>query len=226
MEATTITPVQELERRISASLNSHHVPSLRKVTVESRDGNIVLRGEVYSFYAKQLSQHSARLLAGDRHVIDEVSVVTPASFRDSFRLRLAASAGVALILAVTVSGCGKSSEPARLPLHPVSGRVIYQGKPAAGAWVVFHPKNDPSLPSPKAQADNQGNFSLSTYGPADGAPVGEYAVTVEWFKFNTSVVDPVAGPNLLPAKYSTPQTTNVVAKVAEGANTVPIKIVR
>ena len=226
MEEKTLTPDQELERRISASLNSKHIPSLRKVLVEVRDGNVVLRGEVYSFYAKQLSQHSARRVAGDRHVIDEVSVVTPASFRDSFRLRLTASAGVALLLAVVVSGCNKSREPARLPLHPVSGQVIYQGKPAAGAWVVFHPKTDPSLPSPKAKVDGQGNFALSTYGPADGAPVGEYAVTVEWFKFNTNAVDPVVGPNLLPAKYSTPQTTTVVAKVAEGTNTVPIKIVR
>lgn len=226
MEEKTLTTDQELERRISVSLNSNHVPSLRKVTVEVRDGNVVLRGEVYSFYAKQLLQHSARRVAGDRQVIDEVSVVTPASFRDSYRLRLTASAGVALLLAVAVSGCSKSQEPARLPLHPVNGQVIYQGKPAAGAWVVFHPKTDPNLPKPKAQVDNQGNFALSTYGPADGAPVGEYAVTVEWFKINTNAVDPLAGLNLLPAKYSAPHTTTVVAKVAEGTNSVPIKIVR
>jgi hypothetical protein len=57
----------------------------------------VLRGQVNSFYAKQLSQHSARRLAGDSQVIDEVSVVTPASFRDPAGLKQSATAGVLLL---------------------------------------------------------------------------------------------------------------------------------
>ncbi len=92
----TISTDLELEQRIVASLKSHHVPSLRNVRVQVAGDTVVLRGQVSSFYAKQLSLHSARRLAGDSHVIDEVSVVTPATFRDPFRLNQAAAAGVAL----------------------------------------------------------------------------------------------------------------------------------
>jgi osmotically-inducible protein OsmY len=72
----------ELETRITASLVSQHVPSLRNASVEARGDSVVLRGEVNSFYAKQLSHHSALRLAGSTRVIDEVRVFTPATFRD------------------------------------------------------------------------------------------------------------------------------------------------
>jgi hypothetical protein len=90
------SPDRALEARIIASLAGHHVPSLRNVRVLVDGSRIVLRGQVSSFYAKQLSQHSARRLAGESLVIDEVSVVTPASFRDPARLSQVAAAGVAL----------------------------------------------------------------------------------------------------------------------------------
>ena len=151
----------QLADRISRALQNHHLPSLRHVTVTVRGGTVELRGQVGSFYAKQLLQHSARRLAGDGRVIDEVSVVTPAGFRDPLRLRQSAAAGVALLL-VLVVGCSK--QPTLVEVHPVNGQVLFDGKPAAGATVVFHPKDrSNTFPTPSAKADNQGHFSLTTY---------------------------------------------------------------
>ena len=224
-EPQSLSDDEDLARRIRASLEELRVPSLRNVEVETRDGVIVLRGDVNTFYAKQLAQHSARRLAGDRRVFDEVSVVTPAAYRDPLRLRQAA-AGAVLLLVALVAGCSQG-EPTRRDVFPVTGQVTYQGRPAAGAWVVFHPKAaDANYPQPKAQVDAQGNFVLSTYAPQDGAPAGDYAVTVELRKLVASGADVEAGPNLLPPQYATPQTTSIAAKVVEGVNTIPIKIVR
>jgi len=136
-----------------------------------------------------------------------------------------ALAGAVLSLAVMASGCSRQAPT--LEVHPVTGQVTYNGKPAAGAHVTFHPKvQQIAHPIPSAKADPQGNFSLTTYRAEDGAPLGEYSVTVELRPVITKDGEIELGPNVLPLQYSSPKTTKVVARVAEGVNSVPIKIVR
>lgn len=220
-----ISPDVQLEQRIAAALRDHHVGSLRNVKVESRDGTVVLRGEVNSFYAKQLSQHSARRLAGENNVVDEVSVATSTAFCDPLSLRQTAAAGLALVLALLVAGC--SRQPSLVAVHPVSGQVTFNGRPAAGAEVAFHPKDKSiAFPSPSAKVDGQGNFTLTTYRAQDGAPKGDYLITIELRRVITKDADLELGPNVLPTPYASPKTTKAEAHVAEGSNSVPIKIVR
>lgn len=214
----------ELEQRILSSLQGQHVPSLRHITVHAHQGNVVLRGYVTSYYAKQLSQHSARRLAGENRVVDEVRVVTPATLRDT-RPNSLAAAGALLFLVSLLAGCSKSD--AGVPVHPVSGQVLFNGKPAAHASVIFHPKEAAlGVPVPRAQADAQGNFTLSTYGQGDGAPLGEYAVTIELRPLVQKDGEFISGPNVIPPQYGTPKTTKITTRVAEGTNNVPIKVVR
>lgn len=89
----------------------------------------------------------------------------------------------AFCVAALLAGCGKS-EPGEKPVFPVSGSVFVDGKPAKGAVVMFHP-----LPITQGRFDivrsrgtvgDDGTFKLSTYKNDDGAPEGEYAVTVYW----------------------------------------------
>jgi hypothetical protein len=137
----------------------------------------------------------------------------------------AAIAGPVLLLTVMAGGCSRQAPT--LEVHPVTGQVTYNGKPAAGAHVTFHPKvQQVAHPIPSAKVDSQGNFSLTTYRSEDGAPVGEYSVTIELRPVITKDGEIELGPNILPPQYSSPKTTKVVARVAEGANSVPIKIVR
>jgi hypothetical protein len=226
IEDTKLPTDRELEKRIWAFLEDHHVPSLRHVRIDAAGGVVTLRGRVSSYYARQLVQHSARRLAGDGRVIDELSVATPAAFRDPLRLSRPAVVSAALLIAAMLSGCSKS-DPARVPVRPVSGQVTIEGRPAKGAWVVLHPKDaSQSFPSPNAYADQQGYFSIGTYSLGDGAPQGEYTVTVRWQPAIVKDGEYQTGPDLVPAKYRTATTSTLTARVNEGSNSIPLKITR
>ena len=85
------------------------------------------------------------------------------------------SACVATIIA---AGCGGGiSAPSTTP---VRGQVLFKSKPAAGVRVTFHPQfNMGSVKfTPSAETGNDGRFALSTAAAGDGAPPGEYAVTL------------------------------------------------
>ena len=134
--------------------------------------------------------------------------------------------GVVMVLALASAGCSKQA-PQTLPVHPVTGKVTFDGRPAAGALVVFHPKDaSAGLPTPNALVDKQGNYTLSSYTAGDGAPAGEYVVTVVWRLMVQKDGEFEPGPNLLPPQVSKPATSKIVARVTEGTNTVPIKITR
>ncbi len=212
----------DLLKRLSSLLAGVHIPSLRKVHILAGDEHVVLSGEVNSFYAWQVLEHTAERGAEGRRVVNEVRVAPGRQVTSR-----AVALGV-LLFAMTglTSGCGKS-EPERLAVQPVTGQVTFQGKPAAGAFVVFHSKTDKDkFPPPTAEVDKQGNFKLGTYTRDDGAPVGEYAVTVVLRKTIEKDGEFQQGPNLLPEQYSKADTTKLNIHVADGANTVPLKITR
>jgi prepilin-type processing-associated H-X9-DG protein len=76
----------------------------------------------------------------------------------------------------------KEDLPKHEPAVPVRGSILVDGKPAVGAIACFHPRNDPS---PRAQRSygrvgRNGAYSLTTFAKDDGAPQGEYVVTVYW----------------------------------------------
>ena len=78
---------------------------------------------------------------------------------------------VGLLLAGVV-GCGGEPDP---PV-PVSGKVLYGGKPVEGATVTFLPAESGRSASGKTGAD--GAFTLTTNKTNDGAKPGEYVVTI------------------------------------------------
>jgi hypothetical protein len=163
---------------------------------------------------------------GGRGTNREVGVAIAAPVLNIPWRRPGAMAAIVLVASVLAAGCSDSG-PKRLEVFPTTGQVTFQGRPATGAWVVFYPiSGDTALPCPKAQVDGQGNFALTTYDREDGAPAGEYVVTLELRPPVNVGGDIEAGPNVLPPQYSNPETTNIVATIAAGPNTVPIKIVR
>ena len=128
--------------------------------------------------------------------------------------------GVALLLAALV-GCQRG--PERVPVYPVSGEVFYQGRPAAGALVIFHPRDTAvgeKLPmKPCATVGADGTFRLSTYDSGDGAPAGEYAVTVLWT--TTRREEGAEGEEVadrLGGRYANPEASRLTATVQAGDN--------
>jgi hypothetical protein len=124
-----------------------------------------------------------------------------------------------LPLSFTLVGCG----PRETPTHPVAGKVVVDGKPAAGVQVAFVPLAKPSdiEANPTATTGKDGAFKLTTRAKDDGAPAGEYKVVLSW-----TVQD---GPNedprirkLLPDQYAAAGSTPLKATVQAGPNDVPV----
>jgi hypothetical protein len=135
----------------------------------------------------------------------------------------AAGVLIGLSLLALVGGCGQSGRKA---VYPVQGQVRAAGdQPAEGALVIFHPLGEAAGDStkPLAYVKSDGSFHLTTYTQDDGAPEGEYAITIEWHSPNAN---PFAGkketPDLLDGRYKDPAASKIHFTVEKKpANEVP-----
>jgi hypothetical protein len=143
--------------------------------------------------------------------------------RGQFRIVRTTAARAALLIAVpsllTLVGCAD----AVAPVFPVTGRVTYQGKPAAGAQVFLNAvrANEIDDVSANATVKDDGTFAITTYEQGDGAPDGDYVVTVQWFKLVTNDGGSGAGPNVLPKEYASPSTSPVKVSVKGSPTDIP-----
>jgi osmotically-inducible protein OsmY len=62
------------EPRAQKALSSSPVPALRDLTVERNERTLQIRGQVASYYHKQLAQEVVRAVAGDLNVVNSVEV--------------------------------------------------------------------------------------------------------------------------------------------------------
>lgn len=96
---------------------------------------------------------------------------------------------LAPVLCIALTGCGKgvSDRPA---LIPVTGTVMLNGAPVAGADVAFF---GPSAPRAATGITNaEGKFTLSMFDAGDGVLAGENVITVT--KMEGSAVPAAAAP--------------------------------
>jgi hypothetical protein len=71
-----------------------------------------------------------------------------------------------------------SAEPT---LYAVEGKVLVNGEPAENLNVAFHPLDGAiNLFCPVGRTNNRGIFHLMTRSGEDGAPAGQYRVTLVW----------------------------------------------
>ena len=111
---------------------------------------------------------------------------------------------------------------------PSKGEARFQGRAMPGALVTLHPFGEGSkkseVPHPRGVVKDDGSFVLGTYGEADGAPPGEYEVTVHWFvKGKGDEEGP--GRAALPAKYGSTKTSGLKVHVQPGRDALePINL--
>lgn len=90
----------------------------------------------------------------------------------------------ALVLFAFGVAAGCDPAPDKVRTYPVSGQVVYDGKPAAGVRVFLYPTAAPTVPTvpanPHGMTAADGRFTLSTYGDGDGAAEGSYQVILLW----------------------------------------------
>ena len=93
---------------------------------------------------------------------------------------------LALLLGIVVGGGCRQPDGPRwdLTAHRVSGKVTYDGQPAAGVLVGLLPIDappPPAIPSnPRATTRDDGTFSITTFSDGDGACVGSYQILLTW----------------------------------------------
>jgi hypothetical protein len=129
-----------------------------------------------------------------------------------------------------LAGCGADE----VPVYHVRGKVLYRGKPAHRAEVVFLPvEDDPNLAGLciHGTAGEDGTFELTTYRRGDGAPAGDYVVTVFWPRPRSSrpiTGDPedpesteLEGGDFLRGRYATRDVSKLRATVRAEKNELP-----
>jgi hypothetical protein len=126
------------------------------------------------------------------------------------------------------ASCGSDEPQPSLAAYAVEGQVVFQGKPTPLARIEFHPMGgSPEFQKyrPTAQADDEGRFQISTFGLRDGAPEGQYKVTVVWngpdpgTDMQAINIDEFSyAPNRLDDKYAEADTTPLTARIGSGVN--------
>lgn len=124
-----------------------------------------------------------------------------------------------------------ASGPSRpVSVHPVTGRVVIDGEPLANASIVLHRIGNSKVPAnlhPRARAKDDGTFALETFDPADGAPNGEFIATVFLNPAIEVNGETQAGPNVLPAVYSRPDTSPLKLTISASTNELqPLELTR
>lgn len=106
---------------------------------------------------------------------------------------------------------------------PVSGVVNVKGKPSGGIRVTLHRQDSSQNLGfvPTGETGPNGNFTLSTGAPQNGAPPGTYVVT-----FERPIIDP-KNPveteiDAFGGKYSDPAQSKWTVTVESGKNLLPL----
>jgi hypothetical protein len=131
---------------------------------------------------------------------------------------------------LVAAGCG-SKGPNLPPQYPVSGSITIDGKPLAGAGIMFLPRGETRGTGAFGMADAAGKYSLKTDHGGPGAPEGEYAVTISKV-VNRDGTPYVPKPDVaeageretMPGFYSDSMKTVLTAKVPQGGDTINFEL--
>ena len=158
-------------------------------------------------------------------------------------LRLSCSVLFAIPVFI-VAGCGDDGLGTR---YPVSGTVTYKGEKVKKATITFHPKVAEGRGASGEVVDGQ--YSLTTQTPGDGAFAGTYKVTVDDRQVDSQKVEAESAElakkrgvtynaipqelqikatkkakGSLPGKYQIPQTTDIEKDVKAETNKIDIEL--
>ena len=122
-------------------------------------------------------------------------------------------------VAILLAGCGGPDLP---DTFPVTGSVTYNGRPVVGYTISFTLIKGGRTATGKT--DDEGKFTLSTFGDRDGALSGDHSVAIYFIPTGTPPDEmpedapPQEGQQptvIIPEKYGTPQTSGLKLTVTE-----------
>ncbi len=132
----------------------------------------------------------------------------------------------ALVVLGVAAGALGSASCSRNPhdLYPVSGKVTYNGAPAAGAAVFFYRQGADPIREQTVMGivQRDGSFELVCGPYGRGAPPGNYDVGLEWKPIvGQRNGNPQRGPDRFGGRYSDPRRSTLHAVVAARTNNLP-----
>lgn len=125
---------------------------------------------------------------------------------------------VAVLFLLALASCAREHRP---EVHPVRGIVTFQNQAATKAVVVLRPVEPGPLKEvlPHGEVGPDGTFQIGTFAIADGAPVGEYTVTITWPEVQPEPGGgEVSGGDRLLGRYSDPRRSKWKVHIREGNN--------
>jgi hypothetical protein len=163
------------------------------------------------------------------------SEISKGAVRESLREKIFMKNRICELFAVVVglslvAGCSRGGTP----LGRVTGKVTLNGQPLEGAQLTFTAKDAPR--AALGTTDAQGVYSLTTFAPNDGAPLGHHTVTITMpaknapdmsagkpdAAYGAAMKQAAKGVQVrgkeIPAKYANPLTSNLSADVKSGNN--------
>ena len=100
-----------------------------------------------------------------------------------------------------LASCGDSRTPHKV--YPVKGKILVNGHPAAECQIILHRTDALENPvTPQGRTNENGEFEVTTYYANDGAPEGEYVVTIEWRERSGLTKSDFDGPDQLSGAYA------------------------
>jgi hypothetical protein len=143
-------------------------------------------------------------------------------------------AGIFVLFTAAIVGCTRRVDDKwtkmRPQVFPATGTVTYQGKPCAGATVMF----EANSPDEKARGkvaightDSAGGFRMKTFKEYEGVVAGPHRISITKSEFiqnlppnpDPTIDYPLIEKPLLPAKYKEFQTSGLTVDVSpDGPN--------
>ena len=135
--------------------------------------------------------------------------------------------GFVLLSLALVPGCGsQGTGDTRVKVYPVEGKLLVLGRPAGDAALAFHAvdKGRAGGHCPVGTTRADGTYRLMTYSQGDGAPEGEYVVTLYW-PHDPQLVNECACSELtthdrLFGRYADPATSQLRATIRPERNEI------
>ena len=117
--------------------------------------------------------------------------------------------GLVAAALLTLPACGGSDFH---KVYPVTGKILVNGQPAGDCLIYLNRTFDDDHPrrvTPYALTNENGEFQITSYITNDGAPEGEYVVTIEW-RDRVGMSQALDGPDQLGGAYAKADKTKAL----------------
>lgn len=126
---------------------------------------------------------------------------------------------VPILLGCVITGCGTGFEKT----YPVTGSLLVDDVPAHRAKLVFFPVGEGAEKrvKPVAVVGEDGNYTVTTFLTGDGAPAGEYMVTVVWPKYEIVEHEEIDVGDLLKGQFNDHRNPFLKVTIKPADNKIP-----